>query len=64
MQVVQGALEQPPLPHLVTALQLADPLMHQQLLQAAVKWLRDDALPVRVVAAQHEHTEGAAIFAF
>ena len=64
VQVVEGALEQSPLPHLITALKLADPLMHQQLFQPAVQWLRDDALPVSMVAAQHEHAEGAAVFAF
>ena len=64
VQVVQGALEQPPLPDLVAGLQLADPLVHQQLFDAGVQGLADDALPVRVIATQYEHAERAAICAF
>jgi len=63
VQVVQGAFEHAPLPDLVAGLQLADPLMHQQLFDAGVQGLADDALPVWMVAAEHKDAQGAAVFA-
>ena len=59
--MVEGAFEQAPLPDLIAALQLADPLVHQQVFDTGVQGLADDVLPVGVFATQHEHAEGAAV---